>query len=115
VLLRPPQLAVGVLSISQRQPEAGVSLLQALDAAQNNILKSPWQSPLVFPHRYRAIPESGRSSLTHAADWSALNALEGFTLDLSAGQLKLSPQIPGTWRTLRAPVFAPTFMGSRGV
>jgi hypothetical protein len=104
-------LAVGVLSVSQRLPEAGVSLLQRLDDLQNNTLRSPWQSPLIVRTDTGQPPTPGPASMTHAADWSVLNALEGFTVDLSAGQLKLSPQIPGTWRTLRAPVFAPTFWG----
>src|SRR5262249_52209900 len=89
-------LGKGGLAVSQRPPEAGVAILQSLDAVLNNRLKSPWQSPLAFRMDTAQSLMPDLASLTHAADWSALNALEGFTIDLSAGQLVLSPQIPGT-------------------
>src|SRR5262249_29832138 len=86
-ILPSARLALGILSISQRQPEAGVALMQALNETQNNTLRSPWQSPLSFRVDTGASLTPGLSSLTHAADWNLLNALEGFTVDLSAGQL----------------------------
>ncbi|HLK57773.1 MAG TPA: hypothetical protein VKU00_14500, partial [Chthonomonadaceae bacterium] len=47
----------------------------------------------------------------HTGDWNALYRLQGFRYDGIAERLTLSPQIPGTWRTLTCPVFAPTFWG----
>ena len=52
------------------------------------------------------------ASLAATADWNLLYALLGFALDMHSSQMTLAPNIPGTWRTFAAPIFAPTFWGS---
>ncbi len=45
--------------------------------------------------------------LTDTALWQTLSALWGFQLNTE--ELTLEPRLPGTWRSLRAPLFAPGF------
>jgi uncharacterized protein (DUF608 family) len=110
-LLPASLLAEAALCFRQRSPNEGLALLQRLDETRSNVQLSPWQSP----SRFRA--DTGRTrtpdlaSLAHAADWSLLYALSGFALDLAAGYLRLTPDPPGTWRSLSVPVLAPTFQG----
>ena len=105
-------LGDAVLAITRRKPEIGVALLRCLDEARNNVLYSPWQSPGRFAADTGEVAPFEGSSIAQAEDWNALAPMEGFAIDLTSGQLSLSPQIPGNWRSLSAPVFAPTFWGS---
>ncbi len=93
-LLPASLLSDAILNIWQDQPEAGVSLLHRLDDARNT-------STINYQ----------LSTLATASDWNGLYALQGFALDLNAGRMTLAPNIPGTWRSFIAPVFAPTFWG----
>jgi hypothetical protein len=102
-------LGLAALDFTRRRPEAGVQLLRRLDETRNNILLSPWMSPGRFSAETGAVPPQEGASIAQAADWNILEPIEGFSLDLSTGEIALSPQIPGTWRALSAPVFAPTF------
>lgn len=109
-LLPATVLSEAILAIQQNQPDAGVQLMQRLETVRDNTLREVWNTPL----RFRAdtgeiVPEV--SGTTQAGDWNLLYALEGFGYDPSLGRMTLSPKIPGTWRTLSAPVFAPTFWG----
>lgn len=103
-------LGQAAFAVGRGKPEAGVALWERLDTFRSETLRSPYQSPAYFNKKGgpNALP---LSSLAHAADWNLLPALEGFRLDLFEGLLVLSPRIPGTWRSLTAPVFAPTFWG----
>jgi len=49
--------------------------------------------------------------LKQAAGWEILEKLEGYGIDLQSGELNLYTPIPGTWRSLSAPVFSATFVG----
>jgi uncharacterized protein (DUF608 family) len=103
-------LSEAILAIQMERPEAGVSLLQRLETVRANTLGEIWNMPV----RFRAdtgeiVPPTGGP--TQAADWNLLSALEGFGYDPAVDRMTLSPRIPGTWRTLSAPVFAPTFWG----
>ena len=104
-------LAEGVLYALEGQPEPGVALLQRLDETQRNALRSPWRVPWWFRADTGRSELPGLAGLAAAAVWSALYAIEGVALDVEAGQLTLTPNLPGTWRRLSAPVFAPTFWG----
>jgi hypothetical protein len=101
-----------VLAITRRKPEIAVGLLRRLDDARNNVLYSPWQAPGRFAADTGAVAPFEGSSVAQAEDWNVLDPLEGFAIDLTTGQMSLCPQIPGNWRSLSAPVFAPTFWGS---
>ena len=104
-------LGYASLLLTRRQPEIAVSLLRRLDEARNNLLLSPWQSPSRFWIDKGADQPLAGASLAQAVDWNVLAPLEGVAIDLGVGQLSLSPQIPGNWRSLSAPIFAPTFWG----
>ena len=121
-------LADAVVNIWQDQPEVGVNLLYRLDQARTTVLRSPWQYParvekeekekrrkeeeeIQFTTKESSTLAPQLSTLAVAADWNVLYALQGFALDLNAGRMTLAPNIPGTWRSLIAPVFAPTFWG----
>ncbi len=52
-----------------------------------------------------------RTGLSVSEDWSILRGIEGFSLDQQTGYLNLTTPIPGTWRSLAAPIFAPAFVG----
>ena len=122
-------LADAAVNIWQDQPEVGVSLLHRLDEARNTVLRSPWQYPARVRNKAEentkvkqaqlstlnpSVHPQGRtqpSTLAVASDWNILYALQGFALDINAGRMTLAPNIPGTWRSLIAPVFAPTFWG----
>jgi hypothetical protein len=108
-LLPASLLAQASLYFMQSSPNAGLALLLRLDETRNNTQLSPWQSPLRFRADTGQTVPSDRVRLAHAADWSLLYALSGFALDLDAGYLHLTPDLPGTWRSLSVPVFAPTF------
>ena len=49
--------------------------------------------------------------LKQAFNWDLLNQTEGYSVDLQNGDLDLTTPIPGTWRSLTAPVFSATFVG----
>lgn len=114
-LLSASLLADAALNIWLDQPEVGVSLLSRLDEARNTILRSPWQYParVGIRDKGKGISEGtgNPSTLSVASDWNVLYALQGFALDINAGRMTLAPNIPGTWRSFTAPVFAPTFWG----
>lgn len=99
------------LTIAQRQSEGGMAQLQQREEARDNVLRSPFLTPPGFRPDSATGASASLASLEHAADWNALHALEGFALDVPSGALTLSPRLPGTWRRLIAPVFAPTFWG----
>lgn len=105
-------LAQAALYITQGQETAGVALLQRLENTRNNALRSPWETPAAFQADTGRSTMPGLAGMTGAADWNLLYALEGFTADLNAGRLSLAPNLPGTWRGLSAPLFAPTFWGT---
>ena len=104
--------------IAAGRPEAGIAALEKWDAARNASGISPWaalESPPVNgaksqiaspPLRANAVP-----SLAQAGAWQILDALTGFVYDAKTSQMTLNPQIPGTWRSLVAPIFRPTFQG----
>ena len=71
---------------------------------------SPWSSPLACASENGKA--QGASSLTHAFFWNALEAIEGFNINSLQGELNFVPHIPGDWRSLRVPIFTPTFWGS---
>ena len=124
-LLPASVLADAFLNLWQEQPETGMALLLRLETVRNSAARSPWQ----YPSRIKRGKEPGseqsgrevrkeearieRASLAAASDWNLLSALEGFALDIYSenGVLTLTPNIPGTWRTFTAPIFAPTFWG----
>ncbi|HZP84812.1 MAG TPA: GH116 family glycosyl hydrolase, partial [Chthonomonadaceae bacterium] len=105
-------LAQAALYITQGQATAGVALLQRLENTRDNALRSPWETPAAFQADTGRSVTPGLAYMTGAADWNLLYALEGFTADLNAGRLSLAPNMPGTWRSLSAPLFAPTFWGT---
>lgn len=73
--------------------------------------QDPTHSPMLTLTE-KALPLiANAGSLTSAAGWNRLYALEGFGYDAESGRLALSPQIPGAWRMLSAPIFAATFWG----
>lgn len=109
-LLPATLLSEAILAIQQNQPDAGVSLLQRLDATRNNSLQEMWNTPLRFEAATGEFA-GGASGPTQAIDWNLIAALEGFDYDPTQDRMTLSPKIPGTWRTLSAPVFAPIFWG----
>ncbi|HLV80668.1 MAG TPA: GH116 family glycosyl-hydrolase [Chthonomonadaceae bacterium] len=110
-LLPATTLAGAALRIAQEQPGEGMTLLERLDTTRCEVLRSPWRAP------WRVRADTGRSDrgdlagLGEAADWNILYALEGFAFDASTGRLALSVAMPGAWRHLSAPVFAPAFWG----
>ncbi len=110
-LLPASLLCQTALYLMQGQEMAGVELWERLDATRNNALRSPWQSPLRFRADTGRAVLPGTGSIAQAADWNALYALEGFTGNLNTGEFRLAPNLPGTWRCLSAPLFAPTFWG----
>ncbi len=110
-LLPSALLSEAILAIWQNHADKGVNLLQRLEYARTDTLRSPWQSPLRFRADNGQAGSSESGGLAQAADWNACNALEGFGYDPALGRLTFAPKIPGTWRTLSAPLFAPTFWG----
>lgn len=105
-------LGDAVVSIWLDEPEAGTALLQRLDGIRANLLRSPWQAP----DRFRldsagTVEPASVAGLNAAADWNLLYALEGFAYDGTTQRLTIAPNIPGTWRSLTTPIFAPTFWG----
>lgn len=109
--LRDAVMGDAVVSITRRQPDYAVGLLRRLDDTSSNILLSPWQSPGEFSTLTGKTARFEGAQLGHAADWNLLAPLEGFAIDLNSGQFSLSPQIPGNWRSIAGPIFAPTFWG----
>ncbi len=105
-------LAQAVLYLLHGTPTEGVALLERLNTPRDDALKSPWQTPVYFRADTGRSESAGLASVTHAADWNALYALEGFTFNAEEAQMALDPQMPGTWRNLSAPLFAPTFWGN---
>ena len=103
-------LSEAILEIQENQPEAGVSLFQRMDAARGNTLGYVWSTPLLL-HTETPSGQPEMSGPTQAADWNLMAALDGFGYDPTFDRLTLSPKIPGTWRSLSAPVNAPTFWG----
>ena len=85
-----------------------MALERELDVERNETLGRPWLAPAGAAAAASEIDPEATEDLE---DWNLLYALEGFDLDLVKGYLRLSPQIPGTWRSIRAPLFAPTFWG----
>jgi len=75
------------------------------------VLLSPWLSPDRFTAQAGVPPPMGGAGIAQAVDWNVLGPLSGCSLDLTTGQMSISPQIPGNWRSLTAPIFAPTFWG----
>ncbi len=128
-LLPASTLADATLNIWQDQPEVGVNLLRRLDEARLTVLRSPRQYPMRVSEgrkgekeRQSTIRQSDNrqwisslilhpSFLAVASDWNVLYALQGFALDVNAGRMTLAPNIPGTWRSFIAPIFAPSFWG----
>ncbi|HLJ54986.1 MAG TPA: hypothetical protein VKT77_08085, partial [Chthonomonadaceae bacterium] len=104
-------LGDATLAILARRPDAAVPLLRQLDDALDNAVQMPWQSPAAFDARTGAPDRAGGEALGHCASWTALAPLEGFAADLTTGDVVLSPQIPGNWRSIAAPIFSPTFWG----
>lgn len=103
-------LGEAILAIQQNQPEAGVNLLQRLETTRSMALREIWNTPVRFQADTGAMPSTVYGPM-QALDWNLLPALEGFDYDPILERITLSPKIPGTWRTLSAPVFAPTFWG----
>ena len=104
--------------IAAGRPEAGIAALEKWDAARDAAGISPWLALENLPLnsatsqppspalRTKAVP-----SLAQAGAWIILDALTGFVYDAKTSQMTLNPQIPGTWRSLVAPIFRPTFQG----
>ncbi len=94
------------------EPETGAALLKRLDGVRSNLLRAPWQ----YPDQFRVgsggtVETLSDAGLSAGADWNLLYALEGFAYDGTTQRLTLAPNIPGTWRSLTTPIFAPTFWG----
>lgn len=102
-------LVQGLLKIVHGKQDSGVNFLKQEDSLALTRFATPWSSPIAS--RTSSGKFDGVRSLAHAVSWNALEALEGFNADLLRGELHLVPQIPGAWRTLRAPLFTPTFWG----
>ncbi|HZT42166.1 MAG TPA: GH116 family glycosyl-hydrolase [Chthonomonadaceae bacterium] len=111
-LLPASTLAGAALLISQNRPGDGMALLERLEATRTESLRSPWRAPSRIRADTGVSDMPNLAGLGEAADWNILYALEGFAFDSSAGRLALAPNMPGSWRQLSAPVFAPTFRGS---
>ena len=99
------------LSITRGRPDDAISTLRKLDDTRSNRLSSPWLAPGQFTTAGDLLAAPGGGALSQAADWSLLAPLQGFSLDLTSGEMSISPSIPGNWRSLSAPIFAPTFWG----
>lgn len=111
------------LAVSRHKPEFGVALLSRLDELRAGSVITPWASPDTLVQSEtgllaREVASQGGEALAmrpqstaHASDWTMLSAVEGFTYDLTSGQMSLAPSVPGPWRSLRAPLFTPTFWG----
>ena len=100
-------IADAVTQIAGGKPDEGIAALQALDEISANLLLSPWTAP---ESATAAFPLA--ASPAQAGYWPALAALTGFHYDAGTSLLTLTPHLPGTWRGLRAPIFAPNFWAS---
>lgn len=86
----PTTLAESLLSILNEKPEAGIMQIYPLAHLPEN-------------------PTVSRSEGGMA--WYLLSLLTGYAYDAYRQQMRLTPHIPGTWRTLTAPVFMPNYWG----
>lgn len=86
----PSTLAESLLSILNEKPEAGMVQIYPL-----------------------AHSIEGRAAVTpnRGIAWYLLATLTGFAYDPKQQEVRLTPHIPGTWRTLAAPVFMPNYWG----
>ena len=99
----------GLHLISKDQEAEGLSAFWQLERLEAESLDSPWSSSLFQPLKGRTAALS--QSATHSLSWNLLSALEGVSVDQVEEVLRLVPEIPGTWRTVQAPIFSPTFWG----
>ena len=106
----PGSLAIqGLLKIIHGKQDAGVEFLKQEDISAQTRFATPWSSPLAYDAA--SGQSNGERSLTHAIFWNTLEALEGFNVDILRGELSLVPRMPGAWRSIRVPLFTPTFWG----
>ncbi|KAG8526088.1 uncharacterized protein KY384_000080 [Bacidia gigantensis] len=97
--------------IAQNKPEAGLAALTMRDAARDAAGLSPWVRLEASPGNVAAAKQNSVPSLAQAGAWQILDALTGFVYDPKTAQMTLNPNLPGTWRSLVAPIFRTTFQG----
>ncbi len=73
----------GLCQILEGLPEAGLGTLNAIDSDNG------WHD---------------------ATAWNSLYVVSGFRLDAIEGTMAVQPSIPGTWRSMRSPVFLPSLL-----
>ena len=100
-------LAAAIAQIAAGKPDEGIAALQAWDENSSDVLLSPWIAP-----ESASDASALAASPAQAGYWPALAALTGFRYDAGNSMLTLTPHLPGTWRSLRAPIFAPNFWAS---
>lgn len=103
-------LGAAILSVYQEPGDAGITQIKQLSDVRDNVLRSPWTSPIRLQVSAEAA-DRRPAGVTHAMDWNALPALTGFSCRVANGALSLTCNLPGTWRTLSAPIFTPRFWG----
>ena len=106
--------AEAALHALRGQADLGLAIMRGLDYQLVEGAHSPWQYPAFLPRDILAegiVPFSGGPTITSPASWFYLAAIEGLALDVRAGRLTVAPRLPAAWRSLEAPVFAPTFWG----
>lgn len=82
------------------------------EEALSQRLKALGESALpTSPYKSAPPKEGERISIMQAEAGRALAVLEGFEYDSETQLLRITPQIPGDWRSLSAPVFMPRFWG----
>jgi uncharacterized protein (DUF608 family) len=92
-------------------PEEGLKALEQAVTTLQNTEGYVWSAPARFQSDTAHATPPALESAMFAAGWYLNAAIEGMGLDLSSAHLRLTPRIPGLWRGLRAPLFAPTFWG----
>ena len=109
-------------AIAENKPEAGLANLAQWDALREMQGLAPYttlmrgRSPYVLPPK--RVPGEPRKDnrivtpwLAQAGAWQILDAITGFAYDAKTHEMTLLPHIPGTWRSLTAPIFRSTFQG----
>lgn len=105
-LLPQETIARGLTDFALEQTDAGLRTFQEWDAVRRE-QGSPWHT-LTRTTKENSV---SRMHLAQAADWYFLQSLCGFRYQGENQQLTLKPRLPGTWRSLLAPIFTPTFWG----
>jgi uncharacterized protein (DUF608 family) len=99
------------LGFTRNRADGSLGLLQRLAATRWEVQRSPWVASANYATKTGNNETPGVVSAASMADWCVNAALNGFVWDAFAQELTLDPDLPGTWRSLTAPVFAPGFWG----